>query len=473
MSLNFNFQRLLIPAAVSLIVFFVLNSYTGPPGIDGFFYLKQIETLANGEVFYFKDYSLAFYLPVVITAFLNDALFAFRLSIFLTWFVLVLSVYSITLGLNQGLDSSPAKRIKVYVAVAIMLVSSISIHELCFSYYKNFFGVTLLIASIALWLNPYGRTVSGKVISIILLLAALFSHKSTFLIVLMMAFSYLINHLSKRNVLLFTAMLTVLLLLFIAFFERGGYYLTALFTFFDTPRKWGLWISHIFKNDLPIFVTIIFSLSSVLFYLRERETFSLRAKVFMDAVAMLVIFTLLPFHKAGPSSPAYRMIILSPLFTIPVFLHLYLRCEKKVVLILIIGTAFISQAAFLDQMLNSFFPNWSPMDEDVKKIRSYVNKDDHLVTHHGLEFYIDYHTGIRARQFLNSRPDIKTFRLAYIPYGRPGGKARNALNKVMLAKIGDDYGLFREADWDRLTKEYNISPHWKNPEQFRPAYIYD
>ena len=80
--------------------------YPGPPGVDGFFYLKQIETLAGGKGFYFKDYSLAFLLPVVITSCLNDSLLAFRLSISFTWFIITLSVLALTLRLMKSFHTS-------------------------------------------------------------------------------------------------------------------------------------------------------------------------------------------------------------------------------------------------------------------------------------------------------------------------------------------------------------------------------
>ncbi|HEY8269330.1 MAG TPA: hypothetical protein VIG33_00455, partial [Pseudobdellovibrionaceae bacterium] len=54
------------------------------------------------------------------------------------------------------------------------------------------------------------------------------------------------------------------------------------------------------------------------------------------------------------------------------------------------------------------------LQEEILKINKFVKPEDHLTSHHGLEFFVDYTTDIRSRSFLSDHAEKKAFRIAYI-----------------------------------------------------------
>jgi hypothetical protein len=125
-------------------------------------------------------------------------------------------------------------------------------------------------------------------------------------------------------------------------------------------------------------------------------------------------------------------------------------------------------------LLSKCIPRWSTFRGSALQLKEYVNPADHLTSHHGLEFFVDYTTGIRSRSFISENPEKRNFRLAYVPqWLAPDGPARDDINQAKLADFGQSYVLIRESDWVEISRRYLVPFHWKNPEDRRPAYIYE
>ena len=70
---------------LALFIFIRLRPFEDPTGADGYFYLKQIESLSTSGYFYYRDASLAFVPPALLNVLLRDPALAYRLSTLLVF----------------------------------------------------------------------------------------------------------------------------------------------------------------------------------------------------------------------------------------------------------------------------------------------------------------------------------------------------------------------------------------------------
>jgi hypothetical protein len=466
---------LLLGTTVTLLLFSVLGRVPDPPGADGYFYLKQIERLSSGEGYYYKDRSLAFLLPAAIAFLSGNPLAAFRLSIAIIYTLLVFSGGMFTYVVATA--SELPKKISLFISFvcAAAILCSMTLYEFTFEYYKNSFALLLLMFSLIVWYSTPAIDKNRRAITALLVLGALLSHKSSLLFVIMFTSIWFLGNRSKKNIFIFLTAGSASLAVFLMFFERGHHYLLALATFVDQPAQWLDWLIYTVRKDAALSITLGTALLSVISYAVHRRKFSARANTLFDTFCLAIAASLIPFFTAGPSGPLYRVLLFSPLFAIPLLLTCVSVTRSRNALIYtgITIVVFLSQMIIDRDRFKAHFATWSGLDGDIVRITKHVTPKDHLIAHHGLEFYVDYRTGIRARQFLSSNFQKRTFRLAYVPEGRPGGEARGALDKAKLEQFGVSYALFREADWVAIVGAYGIAPHWKNPSSVRPDYIPD
>jgi hypothetical protein len=293
--------------------------------------------------------------------------------------------------------------------------------------------------------------------------------------VLVFSLLWFLRNSTRYNFLVLLGIGTVSLAAFMLFFEQGRYYLLALPAFLTPPAQWLDWLGYTMRKDVTLFITLGTAFLTVIFYMLLRSEFPVRAAMLIDTVCVVIATAFVPFFSAGPAGPVYRVLLFSPLFVLPVLLICTARTGSRVVMastsvVLII---FLSQVCMDHNKLSSHFASWSSLGKDIGLLAKHVTPKDHLIAHHGLEFYVDYRTGVRARQFVRSDDRKRCFRLAYVPDGRPAGPARDVIDSSKLEQIGDSYALFREEDWRHIVGRYGIKPHWKNPTAVRPDYIPD
>lgn len=474
MPLAFRIAGIVVIGAACVLVFSsALGRFPDPPGADGYYYLKQIERLAAGDGYYYKDRSIAFLLPASLAALSGTSLGAYRLAIALTWALLAASagMLAYRAASASGLPEKTGARSGIVVAIAV--AGSLTVYELLFEYYKNSVSILLLTGAAVIWHSP---TISAKIraiLSALLVFGALVSHKSALFFIILSTAAWFLENRSRKNILILAGVGTCCLLVFLVVFERGRHYLMALPGFVIPPSHWFEWLVYTLRNDPALSLTLGMAIASLGFYVRERRAFPHPVRTLFDTVALMNAAVFIPVFIAGPSGPAYRLALISPLFSVTLLLLSAVRSRSGTAVAGILIVLFLSPIVLDHARIYRHFSGWSALDRDVMRITKHVQANDHLIAHHGLEFYVDYRTGIRARQFLSSHPQKKSYRLAYIPPGRPGGEARIALEKTMLEQLGESYGLFREDDWTDIVKRYRISPHWKNPTVFRPDYIPD
>jgi hypothetical protein len=461
--------------AVGTIAFFSVQArFADPSGTDGYYYLKQIKVLGSGGGYYYKDRSLAFLPPAAIARVAGNPLIAYRFAVALTGALLI--VFGGTLTYLAAVVSGSGRRtaFALFLVAIAALGAALTVSEFVFEYYKNAFALVLLLAAslVLMTAHPTGG-VKRKSLAFLLLFVALLSHKSSLLFAALFAASWFMRNASRKNLLILAATGTAGVALFLVAFERARQYLAALPSFFTAPGRWLEWFAYTVRNDVALSVTVVAGATFLFSYFLRRRHFPERVTAVFDAAAAALIIAFIPFLAPGPSGPGYRIILFSPIFTVPFLLVCSRRSRMvKTIAAGLLGI-FLVQATFGHSRINRHFSAWSSLDEDIMRITRHVSVNDHLIAHHGLEFYVDYRTGIRARQFIASDSRKKSFRLAYLPEGRPGGEARAALERVKLEQIGDRYVLFREEDWQRMAVSYGIKQHWKNPTAARPDYIPD
>lgn len=466
---------LIIAVAGFLILFSALSQVSGPPGADGYYYLKQIEVLSYGGGYYYKDRSLAFLFPAALAVLTGNALTAFRLTVAVTAVLLIVAGGMVASTLATAAEIKNKTGIAVSLITTSVLTCSLTVYEFTFEYYKNAFALLLLMAAI---IAAYGGTAEAKrrpFIATLLVMAAFLSHKSAIFFVMSFMLLWFLRNATRRNFLVLLGSGAVSLVAFLAFFEQGRNYLLALPGFLTGAAPWTDWIGYALRKDAAFSITLCADFLIIVLYILRRRDLPVRAALLCDTACGVSAAALVPFFAAGPAGPVYRVVLFSPLFLLPVLLTGAARTPSRNTMVgtSVILVIFVSQV-FIDQnRLSSHFASWSGLEKNIGLLTKHVTRKDHLIAHHGLEFYVDYRTGIRARQFTSSDIRKKSFRLAYVPDGRPGGPARDALNASKLEQIGDSYALFREEDWQRIAGLYRIKPHWKNPTVVRPNYIPD
>ncbi len=465
----------IIISACTLLLFSALQRVPDPPGADGYYYLKQIESLCSGSGYYYKDRSLAFLVPATFTVLTGNALDALRLSIAVTAALLIMVGGLLAFVLAAAAELTGRARVTVSLVSAFALACSLTVYEFTFEYYKNAFALLLLMSSLIVM---YGCPTDAKrrpFIAALLVIGAFLSHKSTIFFVMVYALLWFLRNITRRNFVILLVLGAVSLATFLVFFEQGRYYLLALPAFLTQPVPWLDWLGYTMRKDVALFITLGTDFLTVAFYVLHRGEVPMRVALLFDSVCVVCAAAFIPFFTPGPAGPVYRVLLFSPLFLLPVMLIGMVRTNSRNMMI---GTGvvlvlFLSQVFIDHNRLSSHFASWSCLDKEIGLLSKHVTLKDHLIAHHGLEFYVDYRTGIRARQFVGSDDRKRCFRLAYIPDGRPGGIGREALNSSKLEQIGDSYALFSEEDWQYIVVHYRIKPHWKNPTAVRPDYIPD
>lgn len=464
---------IVIGVACMLVFYGRLARFPDPPGADGYYYLKQIACLSAGDGYYYKDRSIAFAFPAFLAALSGNPLGAFRISVAFTWTVLIF----LAGALSYRTVSAPGlpERTKLIFAfiAAIVVAGSRTFAELLLEYYKTAASLLFLLGAVALWHNPAISVKARRFFSALFLCCALVSHKSAVVFILILSVAWFLQNKSGKNAFILAGAGTCALLLFLAFFERGREYLAALPGFLAPPARWFEWLFYTLRNDLSLSLTLGLAFAAVVFYLVERRSSLLPGRALFDTAALLNAITFIPLFVAGPSGPVYRLVLMSPLFSVILLLRGAVRSRVRTAVAGLLAALFLSQVVFDHARTGRHFPRWSDLDKDIMRIDKHVGRRDHLIAHHGLEFYVDHRTGIRARQFLSSDPRKQSFRLAYLPPGRPAGEARAAVDRAKLEQIGEAYALLREEDWSGIVQQYGIPPHWKNPALTRPSYIPD
>src|SRR5574341_97536 len=268
---------LIIAVAGFLILFSALSQVSGPPGADGYYYLKQIEVLSYGGGYYYRDRSLAFLFPAALAVLTGNALTAFRLTVAVTAVLLIVAGGMVASTLATAAEIKNKTSIAVSLITTSVLTCSLTVYEFTFEYYKNAFALLLLMAAI---IAAYGGTAESKrrpCIATLLVMAAFLSHKSAIFFVMSFMLLWFLRNATRRNFLVLLGSGAVSLVAFLAFFEQGRNYLLALTGFLTGAAPWTDWIGYALRKDAAFSITLCADFLIIVLYILRRRDLPVRA----------------------------------------------------------------------------------------------------------------------------------------------------------------------------------------------------
>ena len=467
---------LFVKTPVSLCFIVVFSFHLGltfvfspghPTGTDGYYVLKQIESIASGQ-FYFEDHSLAFFLPALFTLFFKaHSLAILQVITSLCYAASVAIVYGLTFFLSQN-------RVN---AIAAALFTGLSLPVLFFSlsFYKNLFGVMLFLGAVLLFLQSgRDKTPGNKEIffGFVALAGALLSHKSAFLLSGAFGLSWLLHSFSLRRLAAVAAGAALLTALFFLIFSKAGLYLNALLSSFDGGGSFLEWLASTKRYNVPLFIIWLFSLGSIFVYAIYYKQIAPIGRIYGTGVVLFLASALFPFQKFSFNEPSVRMLIMAPFLFSPLLFSLPVFSRRRGVFAAAIAVSGLPVFLWNSDHITASFPRWNK-GENVAQISQYVKPDEHLIAHHGLNFFIDYHTGIRARQWQSENPSVQKFRVAYVHERLFDKGEKTEFVKGALLSLGENYCLVSEAYWlDWKTNRLMFHSGF-NPEIQRPAHLHD
>ncbi len=468
-------------------VLWILRHFQDPPGVNGFFYLKQLTVFGENLEFYFRDYSISVIFISFIYKLTHDALFSFQVGV--AGFVGLFG-YATHLVVSRilNLNAQPQNNSKMVLAVivSVSLVMSRPFLEFSFSFYKTLVGITFLIYAIYFLVRALmDKTRSSGFVFIGFCILAALSHKTILFFISVLGFSYIVNYFSKKNIAVVGLGILSGLVIFFIFFKNGGAYLNhVLLDSWGSPQdelKWWIKMWQA-RNYICLGLPLTIAFAWDYFYLKNRAVILPSHRLVFDFVLCVSILTWLPIYRAGESELIYRIMLVQISVGLPIILAYFwsLRDEAKATYGFIFGALAIQ--ALVARPIDSVYYNYSRFNSNISKIASKLKFGDQLICHHGLEFYVDYMTGIRCQSFvpvLNKNEDElpvqsgEIFRLAYVPYGQKWAQARESVIEKSEEKLGERYYLVKEEVWRKIISENKLRTNWKNPNELRPAFIYN
>jgi hypothetical protein len=459
-----------------------LLTFSDPPGLNGYFYLKQTKTLAANFTFYFSDHSLAF-LPLVLLRWLvGSDLHAFQAGLALA---LAGCCWAVCFFVNQ-LKMNAIEKLVAKLLVIFALFSSIYFAEFSLNFYKNLIAAMLLVWCAGFLLKEQRR------LALLFFCLAFFTHKSVALIGAIYFGFFLISEVkanlarreSARKMLLLLSgsmlLASVFLLLFLLHFPKASAFLNFAENSFALPAPRLHWWKDLFllhrQRGLE---ALSWAITLVCLALGFRKLTLEEGRIFLT-VAGVFVLAAHPFQPAAASALGYRLLLLSPLLVFPLAALAYSKQRSwlrflPAIFLVISFLPHFSPLSFSMAAIKKETRSFSSIRSDVEKIPSLVSQMDHLTSHHGMEFFVDYVTDIRSRSFL-ADPSFtgKKYRLVYVaPNWLKNDSAADDLDQVKLLNIGTDYFLIEERDWDNLSGQNNFPGTWKNPSHLRPAHVYE
>jgi hypothetical protein len=444
----------IIAAVFTAVCFYTLSQAQDPAGGDGYFYLKQMEVLAKEWRFYHADYSFIFLPLVILFKISGSSLLAYQLVTCGSYF-LILYVIGVEL-LNSFKSYAFVSTVVFLFALGIQP----ALLHLCFEFPKNGFAVALLLTGMRLYRR---RTFIAANIFFVL---ALLTHKIVILFFGLWLVYYSAAFLKDRKRILGVSVLTfallgVSLLVFPKFIYHIQNYIQnfkiEVIPFFSQE-------SQLISNR-NLYLILVWLLMSGWYLKTEKQ----ELKVPLLALAFIPF---LPIFSGVNIEIKYRLFLVSFIFSMLLFVYTLPLLKNA---ILKKGAIAFSLAVLLVSGLeDNEFPwitPWSEKITNLNQLQSIVRSSDYLVTHHGLQFYIDYKTPIRARSLLsaNSEP---AYQVAYVPefyHLNPG--LSDKLRQIELLKMGSEYSLFYFAEFQKLIQQNPILKNWRNHFQVRPAYV--
>ncbi|MBC7420247.1 MAG: EpsG family protein [Bdellovibrio sp.] len=460
MKLRSQYFIYLTAALLAAVTFLRLHAYLDPSGGDGYFYLKQTQWLAQHFAFYHADYSFVFIPLALLTKIGLSVLTAYQIVSCFSYFMILSCIGFFTF---KNLDSFPKYKFIVTLLLLIAFSFQTPLLRLCFEFIKNGFAISFFLLASVLFYKKYYKWALAFGI-----LAAL-THKTVALIFIL-SLGILILSLPRISKKLL-ALGAITVAVGIALNPR---LLKHLLNFIQQIRVENL--NSLFGiNSHLNSVHMICLLMWLIILLSQIKKFKLEnnyQKSFLSALLFFSIVPLIPMFGGANAEIKWRLMIFSFCFSF----ILYVFALAKIRNLKIVITTFVLSLALMSYEFSyqSGYP-WiilaSREVPDIQRLNEFVKPTDELITHHGMQFYIDYQTPIRAKSLID--PDhVPLYQVAYLPeFFLRNDAVKDSVYQRMLVQLGPNYGLFYYEDFKEIVIEFPYLSHWKNIYKIRPNFV--
>lgn len=435
----------MISIFLGLLNYFRLHKLDSPTGADGFFYLKQIQSLSESFTFYYKDYSFAFLLPSILNFFIREPLISYHLSVS----IIYAGIFYFSSQILQQLGSG---RLSLFLVPLFYFNNYFN--ELNFVFLKTATAVLFLLWSVKLYLA------NKKARAFLFFILALLSHK----VILVCGVLFVVLFMLKSRIRIFAGLLFSVSIGAVAYFvyPRFIQQLLHVFSIYDFSRYQFLNL----KNDM-FYLALASLFAAVVLFLKSFQAEKNKKFIFRFISAIILMPLLIP-QLSSTNSAAYRLFLISMPFLIMAFA--------------ILGRVFFYSAACVIFLICFHWYRpvltwknpWARRAEQSTEIEKVIPKNSLIYAPHGMEFYLAYATPFRPRSFLLPPTERPTYRVAYVePYLQEATALKDDLQQLCVLKLSENYYLLKESDWILLGQIHQFVPHVTNMLQPKPDFVAD
>lgn len=375
-------------------------------GIDGFYYVLQVNSLRESRYFYFPTNTpFILYFFSVLNFFANDAVFAVKFGAIILQILLCSGIAALlqTITKNTWLTASGIFLLTFSVLHLYFLSEFLSnLGALAFLIWGAFGVVKTIQTEKKIWLIFAGLT----------FLAAIFSHRSSVWLVVWLFFAVLFSYLwlnyatnTKKQ---FTFGL-IILVLFISpcvlawqpFFALPEWLLSELSKYPQSPVR-----PFVLMESLMLLIVSMATLS-ILFAKPEILRKNLSGLILLSIVVWSLLVTLNPFlnHQTGISGIVARFDALAYLqaaIAVPLLLSLLISCSKKLaflVAMLLLPLLVLRWFVPLPIGLRpEFLQTREKLVRELPLMRSQICEKPFIIAQHGEQFLVTAFLGIPSQR---------------------------------------------------------------------------
>lgn len=425
--------------------FYRLCSLVEPSGTDGFFYLKQIQSLSESFQYYYHDYSIAFLFPAFFNVILRNPFLSYNLACAIVW------------GGVSWVTLKPLGRDwKAYVVIMIGLIiystNTVAL-ELSLVFLKT--GVAVLFALLA-----WDKIRQDKLLwALGLSVLSLLSHKTMLLVVPILWIPLFFTKIKFKRMHLAT--LPFIIILAAVAYPRIISQLTHVL------QEGAFWekfkAENLPKEHLLALIFVLASGGMLHFKRRNKKTW------------VPTIILLLPLFSPGllnTEGLAFRFMVLAFPFLMLVIAEEFLEegWRKIGSCILLLVVAGITWTYY--RPLITWNQKYTIRVLNPDKMESLLPKNALVFAPHGVEFFLAYKTSFRPRSLRIEPKGRPVYRVAYVkPYTtKKDSLVAQDMEQMQVLGMGE-FALFKEEDWLALNSLHQFIPHPMNLLPKKPDFI--
>lgn len=455
-----NIISVLITAACAAVAFCIIHQFSDPTGGDGYYYLKQIEWLGTQYSFYHQDYSFFFFPLVLFFKITDSALLSFQITTTISYFTIILVIaLQLRKSLSNQLNSDTGSLILSSIFV-ILLSFQIPLLKLTFQYAKNGFAMALLLIGV------FFEVQDKRNVSLPFFLLSTISHKSFLFLTLPIFISKIVSRkLIQASFLVFIGSAGISYFLFPSLFSH-------LKSFIDQI----VWGRFFFQSENNLISNWTIGLTLFWIIIGGAPLYKINKTISLS----LTFFALTPFFpifSGGNIEIKNRLFLSSFVICAMIYAIILNKINSHILKILsfVLSVCILAIFAFQNIMTKTnpfpWIQAWSAQIKNLGELSKVISPKDELITHHGLQFYIDYKTPIRARSLL-AKDHAPQYQIAFVPpFFHLDPAISDEINQIEIINLGPNYGLFRYDEFQQLMRMYPLLDHWRNRFLLRPDFV--